>query len=216
MIPKNSLPSFVTAGSYHNEELLLKNVCPDLYAKKPEGSVRQHAFILNVINNLDAQSKGAIISVGNHEDVLFDFLGKMEYTVDGIDPVAGYSLEKFVQDGTHGKYYIAFATSVIEHVEDDIAFIKDMKKLLQESSVKGQKDKRFDGVGILTFDFLDAPEEQRHELGRMYTIKRVNKLKEALGDDVEFLTNDDYIKEPKDFNYLGHTYSFGTLVFRIK
>jgi SAM-dependent methyltransferase len=66
--------------------------------------------------------------------------------VEEIDPLFNYDLDEFMRHpGTRkNKYDIVFATSVLEHVEDDAAFMHSISELLKP-----------DGVAILTCDYND-------------------------------------------------------------
>lgn len=124
-------------------------VAPDMMGRKFARANVQQAFMLSAILALSHNfPRTRIISVGCYEDTAYETLLKMGVLVDGIDPnVNDLDISKFLSSNPDrkGTYDIVFSTSVIEHVEDDEQFVRDMASLIAPG-----------GYGILTCDFNDA------------------------------------------------------------
>ena len=112
---------------------LLCQLCPDEMSRKiPEANIQQ-AFVFETVRNLSRRfNRPRILSVGSYEDTAFLGLRKLGVEVDGIDPVLNYDLSTFLtKPGVmENKYDIIFSTSVIEHVQDDDRFVKEIAGLL--------------------------------------------------------------------------------------
>ena len=124
----------------------------------------------------------------------------------GIDPVINYDLRTYINNGRE-PFDIVFATSVLEHVEDDEGFIADICELL-----------KLNGYGILTMDFNND-----YRVGdplpvtdiRFYTKYdlefRLTKI--LTSHDCDLVDIPDWTGEP-EFTHDGCNYSFSTFVFR--
>lgn len=124
---------------------LLCQLCPDEMSRKiPEANIQQ-AFVFETVRNLSRQfTRPRMLSVGSYEDTAFLGLQKSGYSVEGIDPVLNYDLSTFLSKPgvMENKYDIIFSTSVIEHVQDDDRFVKEIASLLNPG-----------GFAVLTCDF---------------------------------------------------------------
>jgi SAM-dependent methyltransferase len=182
-------------------------VCPDVMARKiPEANVQQ-AFVLHTIANLEMKlSDKSMLSVGCFEDTAYEFLKQMKFNIVGIDPFINYSLHDYVKR-TDNYFDIVFATSVLEHVANDLEFLADMCSLLKPN-----------GLGILTMDFKDDYKlgdplpatdvrfytRQDLEVGLSYVLSKC---------DCKVVDTPDWTGKD-NFVYQGHQYSFATFVFR--
>jgi len=120
---------------------------PELIARKiPEANVQQ-AFVFDSAVNLLSKTQGAkILAVGAYEDTAAEALRLLGYDIYFVDPVINYDLGMFITrpDIEAASYDAVISTSVIEHVEDDVTFIKNIACLLKPN-----------GIAILTCDFND-------------------------------------------------------------
>ncbi len=124
---------------------LLCRLCPEEMSRKiPEANIQQ-AFVFETVRNLSRKfSNPRILSVGCYEDTAFLGLKKLNIQMDGIDPIINYDLGTFMtKPGVlQRKYDIIFSTSVIEHVENDSKFVKEIAEMLQPG-----------GFAVLTCDY---------------------------------------------------------------
>jgi hypothetical protein len=186
------------------------NICPDMMGRKIPGANVQQAFVLNQIRLLLNQKEDSkIISIGCFEDTAYETLKRQGIRVVGVDPELSYDLHTYVviNEQKLPTYDIAFATSVLEHVKNDVQFLEDMCLLLNPG-----------GVGILTMDFKDDYKlgdplpatdlrfytRQDLEVGFTYIIEKMGC---KLVDKPDWTGKDNFI-------YQGHQYSFATFVFR--
>ena len=124
----------------------IENITPDINAKKiPEANIQQ-AFVFDTAFNLSDKQSTKILSVGAFEDTAAIVLKKLGFQIEFVDPIINYDLSTYLTKPSvkSQSFDIIISTSVIEHVEDDEQFIKDMAFLL-----------RAGGWGILTCDFKD-------------------------------------------------------------
>lgn len=195
---------------YKSTISFISRCCPELIKKKiPEANIQQ-AFVFDTAFRIAKQNKQSskILSVGAFEDTAFISLQKVGFNIDGIDPVINYDIKTFLSKPRKyvSHYDVVISTSVIEHVEDDEAFIIDISKLL-----------KVNGVAIITCDFND-----RYLKGddipavdfRFYTQR---DLKSRL---LSKIPNCKLLDEPKwddtvyDFNLINrYNYTFATFVF---
>ena len=101
----------------------------------------QQAFMVDFIYPKFKDKK--ILCVGSFEDTAYEYLKTLGVKMVGIDPRINYDLNTY-KSKTNEKFELIFSTSVIEHVENDEQFIRDICELL----VVG-------GIGVLTTDFLE-------------------------------------------------------------
>ena len=184
---------------------------PDMMARKiPQANVQQAFVYDTVMKFYPNYSVPKMLCVGSYEDTAAALLKKKGITIEEIDPVINCDLNDFTNNlGTlKGTYDIIFSTSVIEHVQDDELFIKQIERLLAPN-----------GVAVITCDYNDnyqpgdkVPQEDH----RFYTQK---DLRERLLGGIR---NCSLIDIPNwdcpnpDFVYAGCRYTFATLVFQKK
>lgn len=192
---------------YKNTIETMFQYCPEMMRRKiPKANVQQ-AFVLDTVRAL-ASPGSSILSVGSFEDTACETLIKMGYSVEFIDPEINFDLDGFFKLAKkNGKSYdIIFSTSVIEHVENDKLFIKQMEGLLNKN-----------GIGVITCDFKDdwKPEEGIFSGSfRFYTQDYLNNVL------IKELKHSKLIDQPQwncpcpDFEYSGKKYTFATIVFQ--
>jgi hypothetical protein len=184
--------------------------CSEEMGKKISEANVQQAFVLDEILKRSSRNE-SILCVGCFEDTAFCNLQWLEYGIlMGIDPNSVYplqrqSLEEFYSNAQE-KYNVVFATSVLEHVQDDETFLSYFCDLIAPG-----------GVGILTCDFnhnYKPGDPVPATVVRQYTPYDLGvRLKEVLDR-----YNCRYVDEPDwtgelDFHYQGHDYAFATMVF---
>lgn len=180
---------------------------PEIMAKKYPLANVQQAWTFDMINTeLIEKPKASILCVGSFEDSSSAYMEKLGIPVTNIDPDINVDLHTFLLS-TKDTFDIIFSTSVIEHVEEDELFIKDICTLLSDG-----------GVAILTCDF-----NNEYKIGdkviypdfRFYTEEDLNaRLRQIIEDYGCTLVGDiDWSGEP-DFHLVGFNYSFATLMFR--
>jgi SAM-dependent methyltransferase len=186
----------------------IKDVAPKINSKKiPEANIQQ-AFVFDTAYNLSKKQFTKILSVGAFEDTAAIALKKLGFQIEFIDPIINYDLSTFMTKPSVKKqsYDIIISTSVIEHVEDDENFIKDISSLL-----------KIGGWGILTCDFNNNyknGDEIPHEDYRFYTKKDLSER--LLGDipDCKIVGTPDWDCDCYDFVYLNrYRYTFASFVF---
>ncbi len=179
---------------------------PEMMKRKiPRANVQQ-GFVLDVVRSF-AKPHSKILSVGCFEDSAYDSLVKLGYQVTGIDPAINHDLDTFsnLPSSQKGSYDIIFSTSVIEHVENDELFLKQISELLAPG-----------GIGILTCDYDDAWDQNLGVFTTNFRFYTQNDLKNRL---LPSLVNCKLIDEPQwecpnpDFEFAGKKYTFATLVF---
>jgi len=176
--------------------------------KIPEANVQQ-AFVFDTVKKLASRiSKPRILCIGCFEDSTAESLERLGFRIDGIDPVLNYDLNGFFRKRSTVPFYynIIFATSVIEHVQDDEVFLTQIASLLAPG-----------GTAIITCDFND----QYHpgdpipsEDFRMYTQKDFHERLLPLLKDCELVDKPQWHCTAPDFTYAGCRYTFASLVFR--
>lgn len=189
----------------------IKDVAPKINAKKiPEANIQQ-AFVFDTAYNLSKKQFTKILSVGAFEDTAAIALKKLGFQIEFIDPIINYDLSTFMTKPSVKKqsYDIIISTSVIEHVEDDENFIKDISSLL-----------KIGGWGILTCDFNNNyknGDEIPHEDYRFYTKKDLSKRLLGNIPDCKIVGTPDWDCDYYDFVYLNrYRYTFASFVFTKK
>lgn len=177
---------------------------PEMMSRKiPEANVQQ-AWVLETVRKTGAKR---ILCVGCFEDTTLETLRVYDLAVNvtAIDPALNYSLHDF-RKVNQDTFECIFSTSVIEHVQDDEQFIRDLCDCLA-----------VDGVCILTADYR-ADWQQGAALPatdvRLYTpadIARLGRLLESKGC---YWIDTPALAGAPDFHYQGHDYSFVVLVFK--
>ena len=186
----------------------IKEIAPEIIAKKiPEANIQQ-AFVFDTAFNLSQKQSTKILSVGAFEDTAAIALKKLGFQIEFIDPVINYDLSTFMtKPSVKGQSYdVIISTSVIEHVKDDEKFIKDIAYLLKVG-----------GRGILTCDFNneykegdDIPDEDY----RFYTKKDLNERLLANIPNCKIVGNPVWDCNCYDFLYLKkYRYTFASFVF---
>jgi len=124
---------------------LLFSLVPDVMERKIPTANVQQAFVFDAVKTL-APPDARILSVGSFEDTACMGLKAIGLEVEEIDPLINYDLDEFMRrpSTSKGSYDVVFATSVLEHVEDDATFMRDISDLLKPN-----------GVGVLTCDYND-------------------------------------------------------------
>ena len=124
----------------------LHSIAPEAMARKIEAANVQQAFVFDAVQSLSPDG-AKILCVGSFEDTACFALKAIGVEMDEIDPVINYDLNDFVGRPSTAKetYDVVFATSVLEHVEDDEKFMRQVSELLKPG-----------GVLILTCDFNDG------------------------------------------------------------
>lgn len=177
--------------------------CPEMMSRKITEANVQQAFVLNEVMKSYNDGKFFTLSVGCFEDTAYCYLKAKEASVVGIDPSINFDLHTYAKE-TNKRFDVIFATSVIEHVENDLEFMEDMCNLLEKG-----------GVGILTTDF-----KEDYKLGdpspnlRFYTTADLEGLAFIINKcGCELVDTPDWSGED-NFIFHGHHYSFATFVFR--
>lgn len=182
---------------------------PELIARKiPEANIQQ-AFVLDtVLRYLPGSRLPALLCVGSFDDTAAAAVKRQGLPLDEVDPVINYDLATFLTKPScrPGTYDVVFSTSVIEHVADDVQFVRDIERLLAVG-----------GVAVITCDFRED-----YKLGdrvpyadfRFYNTDHItNKLMPSI-PSCELVDAPRWRAAPPDFTYDGCEYSFASLVFR--
>jgi hypothetical protein len=191
----------------------LFQVAPDTMARKIQEANVQQAFVADLALHLARQGGPAprLLCVGAFEDTATALLRAEGLHPQEIDPAINHDLDTFVRlpSTQPASYDIIYATSVLEHVQDDERFVRQICGLLRPG-----------GVAILTCDFNDRyrPGAPRPTVDyRLYTEHDLQvRLGQVLADGGCALLDTPRWKEgAPDFVYQGiWRYGFATLVFR--
>ena len=190
-------------------DFLLTNL-PELLNKKiPEANIQQ-AFVFDTVIRFVGNNKNfKILSIGVFEDSAYEALKLIGYKIDGIDPIINYDLNTFITKPTvkESSYDIIFATSVIEHVQDDEQFICNIAYLL-----------KVNGIAVLTCDFSNSYKkgDEIPEVDfRYYTKHDLSKRLMNLIPNCRLVDQPIWDYEKTDFVYLNKFhYTFATFVFK--
>ncbi|MEJ7913344.1 MAG: methyltransferase domain-containing protein, partial [Chitinophagaceae bacterium] len=188
----------------------LSDNLPELIAKKiPEANVQQ-AFVMDTSVLLAAKfSNAKILAVGSFEDTAVEGLKLLNYNISDIDPILNYDLQTFITKPSvkSGMYDIIISTSVIEHVDDDEQFVKDIAYLL-----------KIGGYAVLTCDYNDKYKKGDEIPSVDFRFYTMYDLKERL---MKAIPNCELIDEPQwecenpDFYLVEkYNYTFASFVFR--
>jgi len=176
--------------------------CPAMMARKYAPANVQQAWVLNEILKLNPAKDCPLLCVGCFEDTAAEYLKVNGYNVIGIDPEINFTLADYKKT-TKNKFAIIFSISVLEHVEDDEQFVKDICELL-------------DGHAILTCDFREGPGPV-HPLD--YRFYNKHDLSTRLGNIITSygcqLTGSPQWDDEPNFVYDGYHYSFATWMFHL-
>ena len=180
---------------------------PDMMSRKISQANVQQAFVVDTVLKLITNKKKSILSVGSFEDTAFEYLKAKEYNTIGIDPAIDMDLSEYYSTYPNKKFDVIFATSVLEHVQNDDVFMSQICDMLKPN-----------GIGIITCDFNNAyvtgapvpatvvRQYTEHDFkGRFSSILAMYNC--------ELLGEHDWSAKP-DFIYQGHLYSFASFVFK--
>ena len=187
---------------------LMWDLCPDIMARKfPRANVQQ-AFVIDTVRDLlQGKVDPLLLSVGCYEDTAYEVLRKLGWSVIGIDPYTDVDLHTYARIQYRELFDCVFATSVLEHVQNDEEFVDDMCKLIKRG-----------GYGILTMDFNNdykSGDRLPYTDVRFYTTHdlRVRLADILYRNNCALAQPYDYSGTP-DFEYDGCTYSFAKFVFK--
>lgn len=177
---------------------------PEMMSRKIGAANVQQAWVLETARKTGAKS---ILCVGSFEDTALETLRVHDPSIHltAIDPALNYSLHDF-QKVNRDTFECVFSTSVIEHVQDDEQFIRDLCDCLPT-----------DGVCILTADFrADWKHGQPVPATdvRLYTPADIARLGRVLESKNCYWIDTPDLAGAPDFHYQGHDYSFVALVFK--
>jgi SAM-dependent methyltransferase len=182
---------------------------PEILARKIAQANVQQAFVLDTVSRLaPPPARARLLCVGSFEDTASAALALGGYSVEEVDPVINYDLTTFLTKPSCARsvYDVVFSTSVIEHVEDDERFVREIGELLAPG-----------GVGVLTCDFADAwraGDPRPAEDFRIYTRQDFRGRLLPLLPDCRLEDEPRWDGAVPDFSYGGCRYGFATLVFR--
>lgn len=185
----------------------LFHYCPNEMARKIYRANVQQAFVFDTVQKL-ASKNAKILSVGCFEDTAYYSLVKMGYSIEGIDPVTNIDLASFCNLDTTkpASYDLIFSTSVIEHVEDDESFVKQISTLLKPG-----------GYGVLTCDFKNDWRKGQYIFDgnyRFYTQQCLQKRLPSLLESCKLIDAPNWEYKEPDFEHAGEKYTFATFVFQ--
>jgi len=188
----------------------LSAIAPQLIEKKiPEANVQQ-AFVVDAVEKFAALFNfPRILCIGSFEDTAAYMLKALGYRIHEIDPVVNnLDLNLFfnLPSTFKNSYDIIFSTSVIEHVEDDSLFFRQIVDLLAPN-----------GVAILTCDYNDL-----HKLGdtiiecdyRFYTQRDLILRILPLLHNCSLIDVPHWYCDQPDFSLAGFNYTFASIVFQ--
>lgn len=181
-------------------------LAPETMKRKIAEANVQQGFMLSAVLHLCRDfPRTKILCVGSHEDTAYEALRKIGVSVDGIDPNSnGIDLETLVSSNLEkqGTFDIVFATSVLQHVPDDVGFVADAASLIAPG-----------GYGIFTCDFKEDWKTGDPMPQADYRLYRSDDLNARL---LKAMPNCQHLDQPNwrefepDFQYEGCRYSFAT------
>ncbi len=186
----------------------LEKVLPKWIERKPERANIQQGFMLDTVIRLSKNIPDPkILSVGCFEDTAWGAIKKLGYNIAGVDPVLNYDLDTYLsKPSVKNKYFdIVFSTSVIEHVEDDLTFLKNMCQLT-----------KIDGYIIITCDFKEGYQEGDHKPVvdyRFYTKEYLTNLISNISNCV-LLDGPNWACPNPDFEWDIYKYTFASVVLK--
>ena len=129
MLDETSRQAYATALSD------LRRLAPQTITRKIERANIQQAFALDTTQRiLNKRHNQKLLSVGSYEDTATEALHASGYTVDEVDPnVNGMTLlDLYTSSASQlGTYDIVLCVSVLEHVKDDIRFLRMISEFLK-------------------------------------------------------------------------------------
>ncbi|MBU2529277.1 methyltransferase domain-containing protein [bacterium] len=199
----------VARRTYDVAVRLLGELCPDLIKRKMPRANIQQGFVLDTVYRFAKELHNPkILCVGCYEDTAAYALAKLGINFDAIDPMINFNLQDFLDRPTtlKGHYDIIFSTSVIEHVDDDEQFVKDIAVLLNSN-----------GVAVLTCDFQDTyklGDEIPEVCERFYTKYDLENRLMNVMPYCKLIGKPNWDCDNYDFVFDKYRYTFATFVFR--
>lgn len=187
----------------------LWTLVPEMMARKLAAANIQQAFVFDTVRRIARSfSSPKILCVGGYEDTASAGLAKGGLPVEDIDPVLNYDLDTFINKPTtrSGSYHIIFSTSVIEHVENDEQFVRQIVGLLAPG-----------GMAVLTCDFNDLyrpGDKIPVEDFRFYTQRDFRERLLAADLHCTLVDEPEWNCPSPDFEYSGCRYTFASFVIR--
>ncbi|WP_158306634.1 class I SAM-dependent methyltransferase [Polymorphum gilvum] len=180
---------------------------PEIMERKIAEANVQQAFVLDAVRRLATRyTCPRILAVGAFEDTACEVLKRNGYRVTAIDPVLDLSLNDFylLESTALESFDLILSTSVLEHVDDHIQFVRQCADLLQPG-----------GVLVLTVDFKDSytdgdPKpsvDHRLYTGHMFRADIMGCL-----PDCRLFNEGSWEGAQPDFTYEGVDYNFASLV----
>jgi len=200
----NRLLSCANQDEFSKEFVLIRKYSPDMVRRKIPASLIQTAAMLHYVLAFGSPQQ-KILSAGFFEDVVFDTLTKMDWSVVGVDPAVNVTLKQYKEMNPDERFDLIFSTSVIEHVPDDTDFLIDIIEMLSPG-----------GIGLLTCDFKDD-----YRIGdklpttslRFYTPETLTKFIHILKSKGCTLLGTPNWEGPLDFQWEGIDYTFAGFAF---
>lgn len=196
--------------AYHNALNDLAKFVPEMLTRKIERANIQQAFGLDTALRFLANCPNArILAAGSFEDTAVATLRARGYRIDEVDPnINGLALRDFYlkPKAQLGSYDLVLSISVLEHVADDVQFVRMISEFLRPS-----------GLAVLTVDFAENWNPQMRKPAvdhRLYTTHDLcERLMPAIGDCV-LVDPPRWSEGIEDFEYEGARYGFAAFVFR--
>jgi SAM-dependent methyltransferase len=184
-------------------------IVPGLMQKKIAEANVQQAFVLDTALRIAADyASPRILAVGSYEDTAVAVLKALGYDVTDVDPVLNYDLGTYASkpSALGEQFDIVVSTSVIEHVEDDASFCRQIADRLTVG-----------GTAILTCDYKDDYRPGDEIPGsdyRFYTQRDIrDRLMKAI-PDCRLYDEPSWDCPHPDFLLVGkYRYTFATIVF---
>ena len=173
--------------------------------KYPEANVQQGFMLAAVLKLCRDFPRTKILCVGSYEDTALKSLLKIGIRAAGIDPnVDGLDLDKFLSlyPDQKGTFDIVFSTSVLEHVQNDEAFVSGVASLIAPG-----------GYGVFTCDFRKAWKSGESVPQANYRFYRADDLNHRLLNAMrgcQLLDTPNWEEFEPDFEYEGCWYNFAT------
>lgn len=188
----------------------LGRLAPEVIARKIPRANIQQAFVFDTVRRLAKErTNPRILCVGSFEDTAAVSLKQIGVVMEEVDPaVNNMTLGDFYALPTtqRGTYDIVFSTSVLEHVEDDETFVRQIADLLAPG-----------GVCVLTCDFKEGYRKGDPLISadyRFYTKEDLAGRLMSKLPDCRLLDSPSWDCPHPDFELAGFQYTFATLVFK--